>query len=483
MTRVTVGGGKIPRQSGCVNPGAVWHDGSVRYPDGETLDRLQVEAHARYIDSHAKSADLHRRAREVLPGGNTRSVLHFEPFPFRVASAQGQRLTDVDGHDYIDFCGNFTAALLGHSPVTVKEAVTEALAQGWALGATHPREIELAELICDRFPSIDQVRFTNSGTEANLMAIGTAIHHVATREYGRSERARPEPSDSGSSPAGPRSTIGVFDHAYHGGVLAFGPIGGPHHRLNVPHEFRVAPFDDVAGLDELFQPDLACVLVEPVQGSGGCRPASEQFLAELRRRCDETGVVLIFDEVMTSRLAPGGAQQRFDVMPDMTTLGKYLAGGMTFGAFGGRRSIMASFDPSSSAVAGSEPLTQAGTFNNNIVSMTAAIATLRHELDADTLQSVNDRGDRLRESLDQTFRQAGLPLWVTGMGSMICVHTEDDRLVDIYFHAMLEEGLYLARRGFMALSKAITDDDCARLTSATGRWADQLSQPANATAR
>ena len=429
--------------------GGLCHDKRVT-PD---LDRLIDDAHDAYRSARPVSARWHDDACQVLPGGNTRSVLHFDPFPFRVASAHDQMLTDVDGHRYIDFCGNYTAGLLGHSPATVHEAVAGVLAEGWALGATHPREVELARLICDRFPSIDQVRFTNSGTEANLMAIGTALHHAADGDAGD----------------GRRRVVGVFDNAYHGGVLAFGALSGPHNPMNVPHHFRVAPFDDIAALDDLFADDLACVLVEPVQGSGGCRPASVAFLQELRRRCDESGALLIFDEVMTSRLGPGGAQQRFDVLPDMTTLGKYLAGGMTFGAFGGRRSIMAAFEP------GRGPLTQAGTFNNNIVSMTAAITTLRHELDADSLGEVNDRGDRLRRDLDNAFLESGLGLWVTGLGSMLCVHGADDRLVELYFHAMLARGLYLARRGFMALSKAVTDDDCDRLLAASSDWAAGLA--------
>ena len=288
------------------------------------------------------------------------------------------------------------------------------------------------------------------------MAIGTALHHV------------------NASAEGPtRSVVGVFDNAYHGGVLAFGPTDGPHNPLNAPFRFRVASFDDPSGFDAMFDDDLACVLIEPVQGSGGCRPASPAFLNELRERCDDAGVVLIFDEVMTSRLAHGGAQQRYDVAPDMTTLGKYLAGGMTFGAFGGRREIMANFDPSVEQP--STKLTQAGTFNNNVVSMSAAIATLRHELDADTLQQVNDRGDRLRADLNEAFQQSGAALWVTGLGSMLCVHADDDRIAELYFHAMLERGLYLARRGFIGLSMAVTDDDCETLVAATIAWASGLA--------
>ncbi len=282
------------------------------------------------------------------------------------------------------------------------------------------------------------------------MAIGTALHHTGRRG------------------------VGVFDRAYHGGVLGFGDAEGPHHPLNVPHGFRVAPFDDVDALDTLFtEPDdgtaLGCVLIEPVQGSGGCRPASVEFLRALRLRCDDAGVVLIFDEVMTSRLAPGGAQERFGVTPDMTTLGKYLGGGFSFGAFGGQRSIMAAFDRHAGGT-----LTQAGTFNNNIASMSAAVATLRHELSPDRITAVNDRGDRLREELVELFSASGLDLWVTGLGSMLNVRTGDDRLLDLLFHHLLDDGLYIARRGFIALSVEIGDGECDQLIASARRWVDSM---------
>ncbi len=411
------------------------------------LDALIAVAHDRYSRSHPESAAAHARARRVLPGGNTRSVLDFDPFPFRAVSADGSVLVDLDGHRYVDFCGNYTAGLLGHSPEPIRNAIVETLSHGWALGATHQREIELAELVCARFPGIEQVRFTNSGTEANLMAIGTALHHTG------------------------KSTVGVFEHAYHGGVLSFGEIGTTHHHLNVPHRFRVAPFNDGSGLDTLFaEPDLGCVLIEPLQGSAGCRPASAGFLTELRDRCTDRGVVFIFDEVMTSRLAPGGAQQRLGVLPDMTTLGKYLGGGMTFGAFGGTSAIMANFDKSRGG-----QLTQAGTFNNNVVSMAAAIAALTTELGTDRIDDVNGRGDRLRQRLDRVFDESGLPMWVTGLGSMLAVHAADDRLLELLFHAVLAEGLYLARRGFIGLSMAITDSQCDALVTAVDLWARELT--------
>ena len=406
------------------------------------LDALVAAAHERYRRARPRSAAAHERARQVLPGGNTRSVLHFEPFPFRVAEARGSRLTDIDGHSYIDFCGNYTAGLLGHDPEGVRRAIHRALESGWAVGATHPREVELAERICARFPNIDAVRFTNSGTEANLMAIGTALHHTG------------------------RTGVGVFDHGYHGGVLSFGDLDGPHNPLNVPHRFVVAPYDDETGLDALFaDTDLGCVLIEAVQGSGGCRPATVEFLTELRRRCDDSGTLLILDEVMTSRLAPGGVQELYGLRADLTTLGKYLGGGMTFGAFGGRAEIMAHFDPGAGG-----SLTQAGTFNNNVVTMAAAVAALDRELTPERIAAVNALGDDLRAALVAVFEDSTLPLWITGLGSMNCIHSDEPRLSELLFHHLLDHGIYIARRGLLALSVEITEADVTTLVETVEEW-------------
>ena len=401
-------------------------------------------AHARYIASHPRSAELHARASRVMPGGNTRSVLHFDPFPFKVVVADGAEVTDVDGHTYVDFCGNYTAGLFGHSPKPIADAVSTALQAGFALGATHEREIVLAELLCQRFDALERVRFTNSGTEANLMAIGTAIHHTG------------------------KSGVGVFERAYHGGVLSFDHGAHP---LNVPHRFIIAQFNDIDGLDRLFaDQDLGCVLVEAVQGAGGCIPATDAFLHELQRRCRQHGVLLILDEVMTSRLDPGGAQRLYGIEPDLMTLGKYVGGGMTFGAFGGRAGVMDAFEPAAGGT-----LTQAGTFNNNVVTMTAAITALTELLDDDKLMAVNRRGDRLRTALAKTFDRHGLAMTVTGRGSMLNVHADDDRLLELFFHRMLADGHYLARRGFMALSFEITDSHIDDLVAACEVWSHEVA--------
>lgn len=409
----------------------------------DELDLRVRDARAAYAAARPKSAAAHEAAREHLPGGNTRSVLHFEPFPYRVAHAEGAIQTDLDGHRYVDFCGNYTAGLFGHSNRTIGDAIVETLDGGWAIGAVREQEADLARLLCERFPSLDQVRFTNSGTEANLMAIGTALHHAD------------------------RAGVLVFDHGYHGGVLSFGGAGVAGSPLNAPYEFTVAPFDQIVpAVDAIEAGDVGCVLVEPVQGSGGCRVPEPGFLQALRDACDRTGTVLIFDEVMTSRLSVSGAQGLLGITPDLTTLGKYFGGGMSFGAFGGRAEIMAHFDARQGGV-----LTQAGTFNNNVASVNAAIAVLTHVLTPGRLAEINDRGDRLRADLNEIFELTDLPVSVTGMGSMNCVRADDTRLVESLFLHLVDRGLFIAPRGFIALSMEITDDHTAALVGSVREWA------------
>lgn len=398
---------------------------------------------SRYASARPKSAGWFDRAARVMPGANTRSVLHFDPFPFRVERAEGKHLWDVDGHLYVDMLGNYTAGLLGHSPAPILAAAQEALAGGWALGAVHEDEVRLGELLVDRFPSLEQVRFTNSGTEANLMALAVATHHTG------------------------RSKILVFRNGYHGGVLTFGRDDDP---VNVPHDWLLCDFNDAAAVDEIVAghaTEIACVLVEPMQGSGGCIPADDEFLRSLRRHCDESGALLVFDEVMTSRFSSGGAQQLLGITPDLTTLGKYLAGGLTFGAFGGRADVMAHFDPRQGGQLG-----HAGTFNNNVASMAAGVAALTEVLTDEVLADTHQRGERLRREMNSTFAAAGLPMSATGTGSLMNVHgtagpittakdlaAADDRLKELLFFHCVDAGFYFARRGFIALSIEITDAD------------------------
>jgi glutamate-1-semialdehyde 2,1-aminomutase len=410
------------------------------------LEAALAEAREAYAARRPKSAAIHARAREVMPGGNTRTVLFYTPFPTAMVRGEGCRLWDADGNEYLDLLGEYSAGLFGHSERRILDAVKDALDRGINLAAVGEKEAQLASLIVGRFPSVEQVRFTNSGTEANLMALAAARGFTG------------------------RVKTMVMRGGYHGGVLTF---ASEKSAVNVPIPLAFTDYNDLeaATRDILAEGDqLAAVLVEPMLGSGGCIPATVEFLRALRDATRRTGAVLIFDEVMTSRHSAGGLQQRLDVIPDMTTLGKYMAGGMSFGAFGGRRDIMAVFD-------GHRPgtLPHAGTFNNNVWSMAAGCVAMGEIFDAPAAEALHARGEALREALNAACARAGVAMQFTGRGSMLNVHfrpgpvtapykaTEaEDRLRELFFFDMMAAGIYLARRGMAALSLPVTETDCAR---------------------
>lgn len=408
------------------------------------LDEALAQAQQRYVDRRPVGARMHTEACAVMPGGNTRTVLYHPPFPLRVASGHGQRIVDVDGHDYVDLLGEYTAGLYGHSEPVILDAVRDTLDSGLSLAAHNVHEVQLARVIVDRFPALDLVRFTNSGTEANLMAISLA--RVATGKPG----------------------IAVMRSGYHGGVLYYGGGGSP---VNAPYDALILDYNDADGARAAIRANadrLAAVVVEPVLGSGGVIPATPEFLTALREETTACGVLLIMDEVMTSRLSPQGAAPLYGVQPDLMTMGKYLGGGLSFGAFGGRRDLMERFDPSQP-----DALPHAGTFNNNVLSMAAGLAGLTKVLSDERLDALNARGDRLRTALNAVMGPHG---WVaTGRGSLIGVHPvsgpvnspadiggADDRRRELFFLELLERGWYVAPRGFIALSLAVTDDDVDR---------------------
>lgn len=410
----------------------------------ETLEEALEKAEQRFREANPKSAARFEEAGRYMPGGNTRTILHYSPFPLAITHAEGSRLYDLDGHSYRDFLNEYTAGLFGHSDETIRAAVREALAKGYAFGGPNMYEARLAALMCERFPSCDQVRMCNSGTEANINAIGLA-RAVTGREG-----------------------VLVFKDAYHGGVLTFdGDRPSP---LNVPFRWVFGTYNDVEGTRALIareKEDLACVIVEPMMGSAGAIPGSGEFLSMLREETRRHDIVLIFDEVMTSRLGPNGRQGEVGVIPDLTTFGKYIGGGMTFGAFGGAARLMSHFDPN-----GPNPLLHSGTYNNNVMSMAAGVAALEKVLTPEQVRELNARGDGLRNRLNEIAARREVPVQVTGLGSILCIHFHDGpitspeaaRLSDprarALFHLeMLERGIYLARRGFISLSLPLEQAD------------------------
>lgn len=419
-------------------------------PRSAALDQALAATIERYRARHPASARQLELAAEVLPGGNTRSVLYQSPFPLVMVRGLGCRLWDADGHEFLDALGEFTAGLYGHSAAPIHEAIVDALQGGISLSSHTLREVELARDIVQRFPSMELLRFTNSGTEANLLALAAAVAHTGRRK------------------------ILVFEGAYHGGVLSFGGAAGA---VNVPHQWLLAPYNDLDAVQAHVQRDgaeLAAVLVEPMLGAGGCIPGSTEFLQGLRRAADDCGALLIFDEVMTSRLALGGRQSQLGLRPDLTTLGKYFGGGLSFGAFGGRREVMQRFDPRRPGALG-----HAGTFNNNVLSMAAGLAGLRQLWTPAAVEALNRRGDRLRQHCNALFDSRGLALQASGLGSLMTLHPTraalhnvsdlagcDPRVRDLLYFALLERGVYMARRGMTALSLPFGDAEAETFVAA-----------------
>ena len=426
----------------------------------QSLARALADAKSGYVAANPLSQEQHRKAAKVLPGGNTRTVLFSEPFPITLVGGTGCKVTALDGQEYIDFLGDYSAGLYGHSDPVLRQALTEALDHGWVMGGHIRLEEELARLICARFASIDLVRFTNSGTEANLFAISAARAISA------------------------KNKVVVFEGAYHGGVFMFGGTRSP---LTAPFDFVKAPYNDVDGTRALLDAhaeQIGTVIVEPMQGSAGCIPADQAFLQMLREWTRTHGALLIFDEVMTSRLAPGGLQAVYGVAPDMTTLGKYVGGGLSFGAFGGSAEVMRRFDPLQP-----DALAHAGTFNNNVFTMAAGVAGLRDVYTASTALALNARGDVLRHRLNSVAQEARFAMQFTGLGSMMNVHMcpgavrsvrdlerSTRPLSDLFYFRALSNGVWLARRGMINLSLPIGDAECDRLVRAVEAFIESCNR-------
>ncbi len=424
---------------------------TVAAPRNSDLDTAIAEAHERYAAARPKSAALHQKAKMVMPGGNTRSNLYYAPFPSAMAGGQGCYATDIDGNAYLDLCGEYTAGLFGHSETRILEKVQAAIGRGIGMGAVGDNEPKFAELVCARFPSIEKVRFTNSGTEANMMCLTLARHHSK------------------------RAGVLVFRGGYHGSVLTF--TGGGPGAMTAPMDFIMSDYNDLDGTVALMRQHkdrIGAVILEPMQGSGGCIPATVPFLQGLRAACDELGMLLIFDEVMTSRHSSGGLQKLTGVHPDLTALGKYLAGGMNIGAFGGKASIMDAFDSTQPGA-----LVHSGTFNNNVLSMAGGVVALGEIFDSAAAEAHYAKGEKLRNRLNEIAQKHRVTLQFTGIGSMIQPHfrtgqllrrydasATEEALLELFFFDMLQAGIYLARRGMVAMSLPVGQPECDRFAEA-----------------
>lgn len=414
----------------------------------------------RYVSKTPKSQQLYQKAEKFLPAGVSYFLRYIEPYPFYTAKARGSKLTDVDGNEYIDFWLGHTALILGHSPPEVVKEVRRQIENGTHYGTAHELEIALAEQIVKMILSAEMVRFTNSGTEANMYATRLA------RTYTN------------------RDKIAKFEGGWHGGYDALDvaikpPLGIPESgglTSGTLKDTIVLPFNNTEEAGRRIKNErLAAIIIEPVQGAGGCIPAEREFLKELRELCTENGTLLIFDEVITGfRLAPGGAQQHYGVIPDITVMGKILGGGFPVGAFASRKEIMDHMNP----ILYERPKFSfhGGTFCANPITMTAGLATLKLLEDGQLLNKLSKRGNNLRRKLSDIFERNHVDVQVTGVNSLFHTHFTREKVKDVrsvfradrgkllnYHMHLIMNGVFFLPARTGALSTAHTENDIEKL--------------------
>jgi glutamate-1-semialdehyde 2,1-aminomutase len=384
-----------------------------------------------YRERTPGSAASFEAARRVLPGGETRAVTSYPPYPVIITEGHGARLTDVDGRVYLDLVNNYTAMVHGSAFGPAVEAVADLLPRGYAFASPHPYQVALAELLAARVPSVQRVRFTNSGTEAALLAA-----RIASRATGRRR-------------------LLMFDGAYHGSASLFLP-GSP--------DVARARWNDLAAVETLLarpDHDIGAVFAEPFLGAGGVRPAEPGFLAAVAGVARERGALFVLDEVQGLRNGPGGEQGRLGLVPDLTLLGKIIGGGFPIGAVGGRADLLEL--TVAAMTAGS--VTHAGTFNGHLAAAVAGTMTLRY-LDEAAITGLNAAAAELDSRIVAGATAADLPAEVTRAGSIMNVHLGDPgQLADLHI-ALLLNGVYTTPRGMINLSTALSPGDLDGIAAA-----------------
>ncbi|MDW7772922.1 MAG: glutamate-1-semialdehyde 2,1-aminomutase [Desulfobulbaceae bacterium] len=416
-----------------------------------------------------QSAAFFSRAKAVIPGGVNSPVRACKSVgcdPLFVRKAQGAIISDVDGNEFIDFVGSWGPMILGHAHPALLKAVRETALDGTSFGAPTPLEVELAELVCSSVPSIEKIRFVSSGTEATMSAVRLARGYTG------------------------RNVVVKFDGCYHGhsdsflvkagsGVITLGIPGSPGVPDDIVKNTLSIPYNDSEALEKTLRDeslDIACVIIEPVAGNMGVIVPEMSFLKKLRELTRELEIVLIFDEVITGfRLALGGAQERFDITPDLTCLGKIIGGGLPVGAYGGKREIM-------DRVAPDGPVYQAGTLSGNPLAMAAGLALLRELRKPGFYDELEEKSNRFADGLRKIAGNAAVPTVLNQIGSMMtCFFTDspvtdfdsamkaDTELYGQHFRQMLAGGIWLAPSQFEAafVSAAHTRDHLEKALNMT----------------
>lgn len=429
---------------------------------------------AAYAAANPKSKALHERASRFMPGGDTRNSIFWNPFPVYITHADGTQLTDADGNVRTDFVNNMTTLIMGHRHPDVMRALHEQVDHGISYPAPSPSVIRWAEILCERVPSIDKIRFVNSGTEATLNAIRAARAFTGKTLIAKCEGAYHGNHDAIQiSVTPPVSEAG--DAKRPDPVIMFPGINPA-----AADDVVIMPYNNIEAAERVIRSragELAAVIVEPINGQCGMVPAKPEFLQGLRDLTSELRIPLIFDEVISFRAASGGAQEWYGVTPDLTCFGKVIGGGMPVGAFGGKEEIMSLWDPNH----GPGQVQHAGTFNGNPMTAAAGVATLEL-LTPEVYRELERKGDLLRQKIRDLIAELEAPMGVTGATSLFALQfttepvtdyrsyaTNDKEMLQTVFTGLLNEGILMSNRCAGNVSAVHTDEEIGEFVDALRR--------------
>ena len=435
-----------------------------------TVSEIEQDITARYRERTARSKVRDEEAQAYMPGGETRIATYYAPYPAYMVRGEGCYLVDYDDNRYIDFLNNYTSLIHGHAQPAIVEMAADQLTRGTVFGGPAEHQLELAKLLCGRVPGIDLLRFTNSGTEATMMAMRVARAFTG------------------------KEIIVKMDGGYHGShdfvevnvwpdTESDGPPGPHLEGRGVPssvlNAVMVAPFNDLKTMEDILKQHrdrIAAIIVEPIPNAGGMVPPEPGYLRGLRELADQYSVVLIFDEIVTFRLSTGGMQLIENVTPDLTALGKIIGGGFPVGAFGGRKEIMDHFNPRNP-----DFLVHTGTFNGNNMTMVAGITAMEN-LDQSVIERINGLGESFKDGINRAFQSAGIRGQALGYGSMCQVHWTDRKILsprdgalaaagigqlrELLHLELMNRGVYSGPRGMFCISTAMLDKDIDRAIDA-----------------
>ncbi|UCH31376.1 MAG: glutamate-1-semialdehyde 2,1-aminomutase [Candidatus Bathyarchaeota archaeon] len=424
-----------------------------------------------YISKTTQSKRLYKRAKLVLPAGVSYFIRYFAPYPFYINWAKGSKIKDIDGNMYVDFWMGHYTHILGHSPSNIIRAIKKQIEHGTHYGICHELEIALAEQIVKMVPSAEMVRFSNSGTEAAMYATRLARSYTG------------------------KNKIVKFEGGWHGGYDPLHIAVKP--PFNIPEsdgitegtlkDTVVAPFNNLhSTLEKTKDLDIAAIIIEPVLGAGGCIPANKEFLKGLRELCSDKSALLIFDEIITGfRLAPGGGQQWYGIIPDLTILGKILGGGLPIGAIAGKEDIMERmnpllFDQSKFSFHG-------GTFTANPSTLSAGLEMLKTLEDGNIINDLNNRGDKIHQRLADIFERHNVEAIINQAGSLFNMHftrekvwnphlayeADKEKLLN-YHMRLINEGIFFLPGKCGALSTAHTSEDLDKLVTKTEKYVQEV---------